>query len=422
MRIPNLGSASVALAFVSSALGKTVQYSPGSQAAGITYHVNIPSSTASSKSGPIFFQISAPDDIQWVALGQGTGMEGANVFMLYSASASNVTLSPRLAKGLYQPEVNPKSKISLLDGTGIINGKMVANVRCDNCLSWEGGSMDPTDTMSSWLWAMKRGRSIKSSNVDENLQRHDDKGLFYFDLTQAVGGNSDNPFSDMPSDAPSPSSTGSPGSAPAPGEKSTVEIRRIAHGLIMSIAIVVLFPLFALTVRTIPSKRTVPFIHAPLQFITLCLAIAGAGIGISLAMDLKVISGYHPIIGLVTIGSLLLFQPALGLVQHIHFRRTGETSSFGIIHRWGGRLLLVLGVINGGLGFMFSGIGNPGVPKAGAIAYSVIAGVIGLIYAGIIAVKSMKSKINDSAQVKLDSFNGSPRLNTSVGQGNGERI
>lgn len=376
--------------------GSFVHFSPGSQAEGVTFRVNVPSSTASSKSGPIYFQIEAPEDIQWVGLGQGTDMDGANVFMLYSASTTNVTLSPRLATGTFQPDVNPNAKVSLLDGTGISKGKMIANVRCDSCMSWDGGSLDPKDTASAWIWAMKRGSPIRSTNIDKDLKRHDDKGGFYLDLTKAIGGNSDNPFRNMPSSTAtvpsSPGSTSPPGSIPKPKKKNTSQTRRSAHGLIMSIVVVVLFPLFALSLYVVPSSKTVPFIHAPLQLVTLCLAVAGFGIGISLAKDLKVLTGYHPIIGMVMVGCLVLFQPALGLLQHMHYRKTGTRSSFGVLHRWGGRLLIALGVVNGGLGFKFSGIGNPGVPKAGAIAYGVVAGIMGLVYVGIVLLKSFKSK------------------------------
>ncbi|EAS33327.1 cellobiose dehydrogenase [Coccidioides immitis RS] len=405
MRLEPLGWPTAVLAFASSVLGNSIQFSPGGRASGLSFRVNVPTSTASSRSGPIYFQISAPNDVQWVGLGQGAGMDGANVFMLYSASSTNVTLSPRLAAGYFEPEVNPDAKISLLEGTGISDGRMVANVRCDTCMSWEGGMMDPTDTASPWIWGLKMGSSIDSSDTDEDLQQHDVMGTFTLDLTRAVGGSSDNPFQDIPSnDPPPPTSTNSNGAVPVQGGRSAIEIKRIAHGLIMSIVVVVLFPLFALSLQVIPSRATVPYIHAPLQLVALCLAIAGFGIGISLALDLGVISGYHPVIGLIMIGSLILFQPALGLLQHMHFRKTGERSSFGDLHRWGGRLLIVLGIVNGGLGFKFSGIGNPTVPRAGVIAYGVIAGVMGLVYVAIVLVKSLKQGGN--AQMKPIGSNG----------------
>lgn len=58
-------------------------------------------------------------------------MQGAKVFMLYSdASGSNVTLSPRLSSGNFQPSPDASTQVSLLSGSGIANNVMTANVRC----------------------------------------------------------------------------------------------------------------------------------------------------------------------------------------------------------------------------------------------------------------------------------------------------
>ncbi len=58
-------------------------------------------------------------------------MTGANIFIIYAdANGKNVTLSPRLGKGNFQPNFNTDAKVTLLDGSGIANGVMTANVRC----------------------------------------------------------------------------------------------------------------------------------------------------------------------------------------------------------------------------------------------------------------------------------------------------
>ena len=69
--------------------------------------------------------------MQWIALGQGHQMAGANIFVVYANSkGDNVTLSPRLGKGNVEPDYNSQAQVFLLDGTGIANGMMTANVRC----------------------------------------------------------------------------------------------------------------------------------------------------------------------------------------------------------------------------------------------------------------------------------------------------
>lgn len=59
-------------------------------------------------------------------------MSGANIFMIYSnAAGTNVTLSPRRGIGERQPSSPSTAAVTLLDGSGISNGMMVANVKCE---------------------------------------------------------------------------------------------------------------------------------------------------------------------------------------------------------------------------------------------------------------------------------------------------
>jgi hypothetical protein len=96
----------------------------------VCYKLNIPESTASSGSGDIFFQLSAPSSYEWVALGQGTSMSGSQIFVVYTSGDGNVTISPRLGVGEREPNFNSNAQVTLLEGSGVSNGKMVANVKC----------------------------------------------------------------------------------------------------------------------------------------------------------------------------------------------------------------------------------------------------------------------------------------------------
>lgn len=58
-------------------------------------------------------------------------MSGANIFVIYaSADGSNVTLSTRRGTGHTEPQFSSNAQVSLLEGSGIVNGKMIANVKC----------------------------------------------------------------------------------------------------------------------------------------------------------------------------------------------------------------------------------------------------------------------------------------------------
>ena len=78
--------------------------------------------------------------MQWVGLGQGGQMKGANIFIIYSDSdGQNITLSPRLGVGNVQPDYNSAAQVSLLEGSGIANGLMTANIRCKNTVAYFPG-------------------------------------------------------------------------------------------------------------------------------------------------------------------------------------------------------------------------------------------------------------------------------------------
>jgi len=162
----------------------------------VCFKLNIPEKTASSGNGDIFFQISAPSDYEWVALGLGSRMSGSNIFAVYtSKDGKNVTLSPRLANGYTMPKFNGDAEATLLEGSGISNGKMVANVRCSNCHSWSGGSADFTAGNGNWIYAYQSSKGPKNSNdQNANIQQHSQESVFRWDYASAKGGNSVNPL------------------------------------------------------------------------------------------------------------------------------------------------------------------------------------------------------------------------------------
>ncbi|KOC10014.1 cellobiose dehydrogenase [Aspergillus flavus AF70] len=328
---------------------------------GVFFSVACPTITASSGSGLIFFQIKAPSTLQWVGLGQGSQMARANMFILYSASSSNVTLSPRSGKGHFQPVPNLDSRVSLLDGSGIQDGMMTANVLCENCNDWQGGSMDPKSSSTQWFYTYREGSPINSDNVTEFIQKHNGHGAT--DSSYTTTSTDGTRVPDMP----------------------------IAHGLMIAISFILLFPSLALVVL-LPYAISIPKAHAPLQILTLALAISGMDVGLQLAVEKNLMMNSHPIIGIIVVVLLTLFQPAVGFFQHRHLRRDGGKSVFAYAHRWLDRSMIILGTINGGLGFHLAGIGNPGAPQSAMIAYSIIAGVVGLAYLGVHLLVGMQGR------------------------------
>lgn len=364
---------------VPSALGQIVSYTP-SEGSGISYGIHIPQRSAANGTGPLYLRMTAPAHVKWIALGQGPRMVDGNLFVVYAAPGGNVTLSPRKAKGHTEPDFNPDVKAYLLDGSGIHNGNMTANIRCDNCMRLFDGK-PVVASHSSWIWAMKHGSPVMSTNTSHPITQHDWHGIFTLNLTEGVGGDPpENPFV-LSSHAVIDHT---PFAKQQQISDSILHKKRVGHGVMTSVAFVLLFPNFALTLYLIPSRWTVAWIHAPLQILAVILALAGYGMGISVAKDLQEADGYHPILGHIAVLGVVLFQPFLGIMQHLRHRKYGIKTLWGITHRWLGRFLAVLGIVNGGVGFYYAVDKNPNIPNVSPKAYSVICACMGIIYISVI--------------------------------------
>lgn len=71
-------------------------------------------------------------------------------------------------------------------------------------------------------------------------------------------------------------------------------------------------------------------------------------------------------------------MPVFGWLHHKHFVAKGTKNYKRHIHVWGGRVLLVLGVITGGTGLKLADN-----TTGGDIAYGVVAGLVIVAYAGV---------------------------------------
>jgi hypothetical protein len=68
----------------------------------------------------------------------------------------------------------------------------------------------------------------------------------------------------------------------------------------------------------------------------------------------------------------MLLQPFFGIIQHRRYLATERQGTWTLIHRWYGRVLIIMGIINGGLGLQLAA-NTP----AGKIVYSVLGGIAG---------------------------------------------
>ncbi|KAF2873974.1 hypothetical protein BDV95DRAFT_317660 [Massariosphaeria phaeospora] len=155
----------------------------------------------------------------------------------------------------------------------------------------------------------------------------------------------------------------------------------IAHGVLAALAFVVFFPLGSILIR-LGSFRGAWIVHASFQIFAYTLYIAAFGIGIWLVngIPIRLIDHYHPVIGIIVF-CLLFFQPILGLVHHYKFKKYNRRTIWSYGHLWLGRIVITLGMINGGLGMLLATETGYFVPSKGQIAaYGVVAGVMWLLW------------------------------------------
>lgn len=315
-------------------------------------------------------------------------MAGSNIFIMYtSADGQNVTVSPRLGVGHVEPEHDSSdtAQITLLEGSGVSNGKMVANVRCSNCNSWNGGTMDFRGSNAQWIYAAKRGSALNSDDLGEELSQHDINDEFTWDFSSAKGGNDVNPFvaaasSGTPngantSNTPNTSNTTTTTSSSL-GYSVPSNINQImmAHGILASLAFVILFPVGGMLVRLANFSGFVR-VHICIQLLAYAVFLAAFGLGAYMSNLFSLTSNRHPIIGIIVL-VLIFFQPIFGYMHHRLIKKNGRRNVWSFVHITIGRVAIILGIINGGLGLALAGNASRGA----LIAYGVIGGLFGVAY------------------------------------------
>jgi len=163
----------------------------------------------------------------------------------------------------------------------------------------------------------------------------------------------------------------------AGGSNGNQRTMLIAHGVLASLAFVILFPMGSIAIR-LASFPGIIWIHAIFQVVAYLIYIVAAGLGLYLAKDLNVMSDKHPIIGIAVLLALFV-QPIFGWLHHSLFKKYGHRMMWSHAHIWVGRIAISLGIINGGLGLKLSDCRGQS-SKGGMIAYGVVAAVIWLAW------------------------------------------
>lgn len=169
---------------------------------------------------------------------------------------------------------------------------------------------------------------------------------------------------------------------------TSLDALAVAHGVLTSMAIIFVLPLGAILLRVMPKRPHYPKpvkSHRRLQWAGYCLYIAGAIIGVVATGSIAAVNSSfanhsHIVLGGI-VSILILLQPVWGEVHHRIYKRRNaasrlifvEAQAIGAatieprevgemvlkkpgrtllaqLHLWAGRLIIIAGMINGGLG------------------------------------------------------------------------
>ncbi|KAF4982870.1 hypothetical protein FZEAL_1566 [Fusarium zealandicum] len=303
----------------------------------------------------VYFSLRVKKELSWGAVGLGSDdMPGALYLMVYkNRDSDNVTFSPRIAYGHYEPEPFDGMTFDYIADTGIIDDHMVVTIRCkEGCRSWpargggKGGWFDVYGHENKAIYAFGPKEDFYSDELDAPLKYHQEYGSFTIDV-QRTHGDSHLPSLD--------DSTKNVGSELSYSKKAKPNWASPLHGVFMVLSIVFLMPVGVVLLRSGGGVKW----HALNQVIATLGVLAGFGIGIANSFyyqrpaQSRSFNDPHQVIGFLVTG-FLLGQFGLGVLHHAQYRRTQSPTRYGKIHLWLGRVILFLGTLNAFIGFTFA--------------------------------------------------------------------
>ena len=259
--------------------GQSVFVSPdGSLAFGLT----VPDHDNSD----LFFHLRVKTSRSWGAVGLGSDdMKGALYLMIYAnEKGDNVTFSPRLAYGNYEPTAYDEIKYEVLEGTGIADGYMTFVAKCtEHCRSWPGGDsdgkgwLDVTSPSQKCIYGLGPKEGFYSNKKDASLKFHQEFGVFTIDLKRTQG-QADPPV--LTKDSKNEGTELNYNKRPQWDVKSTL------HATFMCLAVLVLFPLGVAILRLGRWARW----HGLNQGVAMLFLLAGFGMGIAASFHYRRVS------------------------------------------------------------------------------------------------------------------------------------
>ncbi|KND89668.1 hypothetical protein TOPH_05675 [Tolypocladium ophioglossoides CBS 100239] len=311
----------------------------------------------------IFFSLRVPTENSWGGVGLGSDdMKGALFLILYrNERGDNVTLSPRVAYGNYEPQLYPEVEMEVLNGTGVVDGYMVFNAKCSkHCRSWpaggsNGGYIDVSSPNQKAVYAVGPRESFGSDNPGAGIKFHRDPGVPVLTKDSV-----------------------NEGTTLDYRETGRSDVKAALHATLMVFCIVAMFPFGVVVLRLGRWARW----HGLNQTVAMAGVLAGLGLGVAASFNYQRSRGfrsYHQILGFIIV-AFILVQFSLGFLHHTQYRKTQAPTKYGRVHLWLGRLIIFLGVLNAFFGFAFALDRKYGLVLAGLIIFGALATLFVVIW------------------------------------------
>jgi hypothetical protein len=310
----------------------------------------------------------------WTAVGTGDEMAGSLMFIVYGdpSSGEKPIVSIRGATGHHQPTLLTQAQMGggdlrvlrsdwMRHKSSQPGGTVTAMVSavCFSCTLWPGtGALSATATSQPWIWAWNKAQEFDVYTYDAHLQMHAHHagnggwGRFYVNMARAESTSTYLPS--VPIIRPDIEALGaseSPDLFASGGITGYITSHPAlrAHGLLMALAFLLLFPAGVFAMRS-GSSRAFKY-HWIIQAAASAAMAGGVAAGLTLQHK---IDTAHQVLGL-SLASALGIQSYLGWKHHVDFVRIRRRTWISHAHIWTGRSVMLGGYVNLVLGLILRG-------------------------------------------------------------------
>jgi hypothetical protein len=167
----------------------------------ITFGLALPqdavSGTEVSESSEFIAQLIAPARYGWTAISLGGRMTDS-LLITFWPDNDKVIVGPRWTPRYQMPKHYHGPKITLLPDSNVNSTHIKATFRCQNCTSWQGGSLGSgnLNSLQGMAYATSTTRPVNDpANISSGMHAHNDYGYFKLDLGNAHMANYDHHLS-----------------------------------------------------------------------------------------------------------------------------------------------------------------------------------------------------------------------------------